>query len=118
MMSGPLNSLFTISLSALLQSVPAEGRFPRLLAHILQWIPSSGTIGLPADALHRNILRGQHLMLQRVHARRRFVDTASERDRSLEDRFQTFAVLNAGARILMLDDEIGFRGIERQELPG
>jgi hypothetical protein len=51
--------------------------------------------------LRRNTLRRQHLVLEGVHARGGFVDASDERDRSLEDWFETFAVLDAGFRILV-----------------
>ena len=39
-----------------------------------------GAVRLPPDALRRDVLGREHLMLQGVHARGRLVDAAHERD--------------------------------------
>src|SRR5215831_11305335 len=78
----------------------------------------SRTIGLPADTLNGNTLRCEHLVLQRVHACGGFIDPACECDGSLQDRLQAFAILNASRRILMFDDQVCVRNIQRQEFAG
>src|SRR5687768_15179352 len=71
---------------------------------------------LAAGALYRNALRFQHLVLQRVHARRGFVDAPHERDRPLQDRLQSLAILDARGGVLVLDDEMRGGDVERQQL--
>src|SRR3954452_8588166 len=44
----------------------------------------SRTIGLPADALNRDVLRRQDLVLQGIHAGRSLIDTPCEGDRTLK----------------------------------
>src|SRR5688572_33510623 len=73
---------------------------------------------LAAGALYRNVLRFQHLVLQRVHARRGFVDAPHERDRPLQDRRQPLAILDARGGVLVLDDEMRGGDVERQQLAG
>ncbi len=73
-------------------------------------------IRLTADALDRDVLRGQHFVLQRVHAGRRFVDAADERDRALQDRLQPLLVLDARLRVFVFDDEVRVGDVELQQL--
>src|SRR5947207_966085 len=73
------------------------------------------TEGLTADALRGNALRRQHFVLQREHARGRFVDVPDKRDRALENRLQPLAILDARLRILVLDNEMGIRHIQLQQ---
>src|SRR5262245_15440643 len=77
----------------------------------------SGPIRLASDPLNRNVLCGEHFALQRIHACSGFIDSAREGDRSLEDRLQPFAVLDACARIFMLDDQESVRRIQWQQFP-
>src|SRR5258708_17915913 len=77
----------------------------------------SRAIGLPTDPLDRDVLCRQHLVLQREHARGRFVDAADEGDRSLEDRFDALAILDARLRVLMLHDEVRVGHVELQQIP-
>ena len=58
----------------------------------------------------------QHLVLQRKHAGRRLVDLPHEGDRSLQDRLQPLAILNARRRVLVLDDQMRVGDVERQQL--
>src|SRR5690348_15650325 len=67
--------------------------------------------------LHRNALRGEHLVLQRKHRGRRLIDMTDERNRSGEDGLQPRFVLNARRRILVLDDEVRVGDVEREQLP-
>src|SRR6187549_1774398 len=56
-------------------------------------------------------------MVKRVHAPRGLVDPAGERDRALEDGLQELLVLNAGSRVLVLDDQRRIRDVEIEEFP-
>ena len=56
-------------------------------------------------ALDRDALGRQHLVLQGEHAGRGLVDLARERDRALQDGGQAPLVLDAGLRVLVLDDQ-------------
>src|SRR5579883_1773635 len=80
--------------------------------------PFSAPIRLTADSLHRDVLRRKHFMLERIHARRGLVDAARERDGSFKNRLQPFLILDARTRILVLDNQVCLRGIERQQLAG
>ena len=63
-------------------------------------------------------LCSEDLMLQRVHRRRRLIDPAHERDRSLKDGRDPLAILDPRLRVLVLDDKRRFLDIERQQLAG
>src|SRR6185436_14153282 len=54
----------------------------------------SAPVSLAADALNRDLLRLQHLVLQRVHAGGGLVDVPDERDRGLQDRLEPLLVLD------------------------
>src|SRR4051794_9101951 len=73
-------------------------------------------IGLAAAPLDRYVLSLQHFVLKRVHASCRLIDLARERDRAGQDRLELFLVLDARLRILVLDDQIGVRHVELQQL--
>ena len=59
---------------------------------------------------------GQHLVLQGVHARRRFIDAADERDRTLQNRLQPLPILNPRLRIFVLDHQVRVGDVEIQQL--
>jgi hypothetical protein len=56
--------------------------------------------------------------LQGEHGGGGFVDMAGECDRTLQNRFQAVAVLDAGGGILVLDDERGPCRVDVEEFPG
>ena len=93
-----------------------EGALPA--AHDTGPQPAHDRYGLPADALHRDALRRHHLGLQRVHRRSRLVDGLGEGDRASQDRRQPVLVLNTGRRILVLDHQVGFPGIDVEQFAG
>src|SRR4030095_6880313 len=67
-----------------------------------------------ADALHGDALRREHLVLQGVHARRRLIDMAHERQRALQDGFESLAILDARLGILVLDHQKRVRHVARE----
>src|SRR5580765_6630105 len=75
-----------------------------------------GTIRLTADALDRNSLSAQDLVLQRVHGGRGLVDMPYEGDRPLQNRLQAIAILDSRLRVLVFDDERRPHDVERQQL--
>src|SRR5687767_885507 len=77
----------------------------------------SAPIGLPADALDGDSLGRQHLVLQGVHGRRGLVDAADEGQRTLKDRLEPLAILDARLRIFVLDDEWRAGDVEIEQLP-
>ena len=68
------------------------------------------------DALHRNILRRQYFVLQRVHTRSSLINPARESDRALQNRFELLFVLNARLRVFVLNNQEGLRRVEREQL--
>src|SRR5712692_8199778 len=73
---------------------------------------TSGPVRLPPASLDGDRLRGQHLVVERVHAGRGLVDLAGEGDRALQDRPEALLVLDAGRRVLVLHDEIRVGHVE------
>src|SRR5262245_63054138 len=76
------------------------------------------SVGFAPDALHRDVLRLEHLVLQRIHARCGLVDVPDERDRPLQDRLDALPVLDARLRVFVLDDEVRVGDVEFQQIPG
>ena len=62
-------------------------------------------------------MRSQDFVLQREHARRGFIDVPDEGDRRLQDRLEPGTVLEPGLRVLVLDDEVRVRDVEREQFP-
>src|SRR5438067_12107952 len=62
-------------------------------------------VGLSSPPLDRDSLRLEDFVLQREHRRRGLIDPADERDRSLQDRLESLAILDARLRVLVFDDE-------------
>src|SRR5688572_24726412 len=81
-------------------------------------IRRSTPIRLAADALDGNALCWEHLVLQRVHRRRRLVDVSREGDRAGEDRLQERTLLDAGRTVLVLDDQRRRGRVEVEQLAG
>src|SRR5690348_17189482 len=77
----------------------------------LLWFRPSflAAVRLAANALDRNILSRQDLMLQREHTGGCLVDASGKSDRALQNRLQPLPVLNASSGILMFDDQIRIR---------
>src|ERR1051325_5136519 len=74
------------------------------------------TEGLAPGALHRNLLRPEHLVLQREHAARCFVDVSHKCQRALQNRLEPLAILDARLRIFVLDHQMRVGHVERQQL--
>src|SRR5262245_53857613 len=75
----------------------------------------SGTVCLPPNALDRDVLCSEYLILERIHTRSSLIDATCKGDRSLKNGFQPFAILNTRARIFVLDDEVCVCDIQRQQ---